>query len=149
MSNQTEKVTGGTETTTAPEERKGTLYINLLLIAAIAFFLLTDEGDIFALFRNGIFVRDALLDDDVIDLKTAYHLLPGADGENGTAASATMPGRFPRLGSKEFRKQCSWTAMPGNAYRNCTIYMTPRPDGHEVSTILIILIEATSEKQAL
>jgi len=104
-----------------------TLYLNVALLCAIAALLLSDERDIFSIFTSatgGLLSRNSLLDDDLIDLHAAYHLLPNDEQE-------PMPGRFPRLGSKEFRKQCSWTAMPPNADRNCTVYMTPRPDGHE------------------
>jgi len=124
-------------------ERRFTLYVNLVLLCILAFYVLTDERDVFSLFikKNGLFVRDELLDENVLDLREAYHLLPqssGGVGANGTSSSSLnqmmqMPGRFPRLGTRDFRKQCSWTAMPSNAYNNCTVFMTPRPDGHEVS----------------
>lgn len=133
LSSPTTRSTAAAASQQGPNEadRRCTLYTNLILLTIAIAFLLSDERDIFSIFRNGLFVRDALLDDDVLDVKKTYHLLP--QGKDGTAAEEAMPGRFPRLGSKEFRKECSWTSMHASAYRNCTVYMTPRPEGHEVS----------------
>ena len=103
-----------------------TLYLNVTLLCAIAALLLSDERDIFSMFTSatgGLLWRNSLLDDDVIDVRKAYHLLPGEQ--------PPLPGRFPRLGSKEFKRQCSWTAMPTVAHKNCTVYMNPRPGSHE------------------
>ena len=104
-----------------------TLYLNVTLLCAIAALLLSDERDIFSIFTSaagGLLSRNSLLDDDLLDLHKAYHLLP--DDE-----VPPLPGRFPRLGSLEFKKQCTWTHMPTIAHKNCTVYMTPRPESHE------------------
>ena len=104
-----------------------TLYLNVTLLCAIAALLLSGERDIFSIFTSaagGLLSRNSLLDDDLMNLQEAYHLLP--DDE-----SPPLPGRFPRLGSLEFKKHCSWTAMPTIAHKNCTVYMTPRPESHE------------------
>ena len=104
-----------------------TLYLNVTLLCAIAALLLSDERDIFSIFTSaagGLLSRNSLLDNDSMNLNKAYHLLPDDN-------VPPLPGRFPRLGSLEFKKQCSWTAMPTIAHKNCTVYMTPRPESHE------------------
>lgn len=114
----------GTGTGTAS---RCTLYLNVTLLCAIAALLLSDERDIFSIFTTatgGLLSRNSLLDDDLMNLHKAYHLLPDDK-------VPPLPGRFPRLGSLEFKKQCSWTAMPAIAHKNCTVYMTPRPESHE------------------
>ena len=102
-----------------------TFYLNVTLLCAIAALLLSHERDILSIFATGgLLSRNSLLDDDEMNLHKAYHLLPNDE-------VPPLPGRFPRLGSLEFKKQCSWTAMPANANKNCTVYMTPRPKSHE------------------
>ena len=93
-------------------------YIISILIAGLALIL-----HAFSIVRKDLFLRDAAID-AVPNVKMAHHLIP---------QSTTLPGRFPQLGSSEFRQQCSWTAMPASSYKNCTVYMTPRSDGNEVS----------------
>lgn len=55
---------------------------------------------------------------------------PSRDGQAAADHGVGRPGRFPRFGSDEFKRQCSWTLMSQASY-NCTILSTPQPGNHE------------------
>ena len=108
------------------EGRRCTFYINAALLAAFMLVLLTNQRDeVVSGIRGGLFASDDTL---VLKYKGA-----GEGSDDSAGYKKIMPGRFPTLGSEEFQKQCPWTSMSSFEYRNCTIYMTLRPEGHDVS----------------
>jgi len=111
---------------TAGPARRCTLYANTVLLVVLGLALSIYRKDVAVLLRGA---------SAVLDQKNMTHNAHTKDGSEAAAATTTtssMPGRFPRLDTDEFRERCPWTSITsGSAYRNCTVFMTPSPDEYE------------------